>query len=132
MFETIKAVGPPQIPGVPHAIKIEYGNANTFYLSGVVGITIEDGVKIPDSFEEEVRLAFKYVKNIVEEAKGTMENVVRLEVYLKASVTGPNWNTFKEVQAEFFSGDYSPARIPMTVLEVAANANVMLGVVAVV
>jgi reactive intermediate/imine deaminase len=77
---------------------------NTLYVSGQVPRRA-DGT-IPDGIEAQTRLVLDKIKNLVEEAGGTLEDVVKTTVFLtdRADFAGMN-----RVYAEYFT-EVPPAR----------------------
>ena len=77
---------------------------NTLYLSGVTGV--DPTTKGPVTPEEEARLVMNQVKQVVEQAGMTMDDVVSLQV---PCTDLSNYDAFNGVYRTYFHGDY-PAR----------------------
>jgi len=79
---------------------------NITYISGQIGINPKTGELVPGVFREQAKQVFLNLANIVKAAGGTMDDIVKLTVYLT------DLNDFKEVNNTFegfFSEPY-PAR----------------------
>jgi endoribonuclease L-PSP, putative len=70
------AVGP-----YSQAVAVEAGK-RTVYLSGQIGLKPGTGELVSDNFEEQVRQAFANLKAVVDAAGGTLENIVKLTLFL--------------------------------------------------
>ena len=76
------------------------------FCSGQLGLVPETGNIIEGGIEEETRQACKNIKNVLEAAGSSLENVVKTTVFLRDMNEFAKMNT---VYGEFFSGQ-SPAR----------------------
>lgn len=79
---------------------------NTVYLSGQIPLNPETGEVVAGGFAEETHQVFKNFKAIVEEAGGTLDDVVKINAFLTDL---GNFATFNEIMAQYFSKPY-PAR----------------------
>ena len=80
-------------------------SGNMLYASGQIPINPATG-EIPEGVEAQARQALTNVKNLIEAAGGSMDNVVKTSVFIK------DMNDFakiNEIYAEFFTEPY-PAR----------------------
>jgi 2-iminobutanoate/2-iminopropanoate deaminase len=77
---------------------------NTLYIAGTTGV--DPTTKGPVSVEEESRLVLNNVKQVVEQAGMTMDDIVQFQVYCTDL---SNYDTFNGVYKTFFKGDF-PAR----------------------
>jgi reactive intermediate/imine deaminase len=77
---------------------------NTLYIAGTTGV--DPTTKGPVSPTEEARLVMNRVKQVVEQAGMTMDDIVSLQVFC-TDLT--NYKTFNGVYETYFHGDY-PAR----------------------
>lgn len=75
------------------------------YTSGVIPVVPETG-KIPEGSKAQARQAFTNMKNLVEAAGCSMEQVVKTTVFIKEM---DDFGAINEVYAEFFPAPY-PAR----------------------
>jgi 2-iminobutanoate/2-iminopropanoate deaminase len=78
---------------------------NTLYIAGHIGLDAKTGAP-PASAEDEARLVMDGIKQTVESAGLTMEDVVTVQVFCTDL---KNYETFNNVYKTYFHGDY-PAR----------------------
>lgn len=76
------------------------------FLSGTTGLDPATGQLISNSFEEQLRQAFKNVKIILEEAGSSMNKIIKTTLFM---VTGNDFAIVNKVYTEFFPTD-PPAR----------------------
>jgi len=76
------------------------------FVSGQIPIDPKTGKLVEGEFKEKVRRVMENIKAIVEAAGGSLENVVKVTVYL--SDIG-KFSEFNEVYSEYFK-DHKPAR----------------------
>ncbi|ABF41240.1 Endoribonuclease L-PSP [Candidatus Koribacter versatilis Ellin345] len=77
---------------------------NTLYIAGTTGV--EPDTKGPVTAEQEARMTMDKVKQVVEQAGMTMDDIVQFQVF--ATDLG-NYDTFNSVYKTYFKGDF-PAR----------------------
>ena len=93
--------------------------ANGFlFLSGQVGI--DQGGKLADDFDLEVRQIFRNIEAVLSEQKLTFDNIVSVTVYLKDM---QNFKRLNDIYKTYFNG-YYPSRTCIAVLELPLKANV--------
>jgi 2-iminobutanoate/2-iminopropanoate deaminase len=112
--------------GFSQAWKIN-GAKSIVFLAGQTGVD-DDGEFIShDDFEGEVRLMFKNMERVMQEAGGSLNDVVRITVFIKDM---SKIDEFTRIKKEIF-GDYQPAQsaigvsclaIPDLTFEVEATA----------
>ena len=78
---------------------------NTLYIAGHIGLDAKTGAP-PASAEDEARLVMDGIKQTVESAGLTMDDVVSVQVFCTDL---KNYETFNNVYKTYFHGDY-PAR----------------------
>jgi 2-iminobutanoate/2-iminopropanoate deaminase len=78
---------------------------NTLYIAGHIGLDAKTGMP-PASAEEEARMAMDEIKQTVESAGLTMDEVVSLQIFCTDLKL---YDTFNGVYKTYFHGDY-PAR----------------------
>ncbi|HCP79858.1 MAG: reactive intermediate/imine deaminase [Pusillimonas sp.] len=66
----------------PYSQAIAAGNGKTVYLSGQIGLEPGTGELISENFEGQVRQSFANLKAVIEAAGGTLDSIVRLNLYL--------------------------------------------------
>jgi 2-iminobutanoate/2-iminopropanoate deaminase len=99
--------------------------ANGFlFLSGQVGI--DEGGKLADDFDLEVRQIFKNIDAVLSEQKLTFDNIVSVTVYLKDML---NFKRLNDIYKTYFNG-YYPSRTCIAVLELPLKANVEMTITA--
>jgi enamine deaminase RidA (YjgF/YER057c/UK114 family) len=112
--------------GFSQAWKIE-GGQTVVFLAGQTGVDDAGEFISHDDFEGEVRLMFENMRRVMEAAGGSLENVVRLTVFIKDM--SKIWE-FTRIKKEIF-GSYQPAQsgigvvclaIPELTFEVEATA----------
>ena len=77
---------------------------NTLYIAGATGV--DPTTKGSPTPEEEARLVMNQIKQVVEQAGMTMDDIVSLQVFCTDLV---NYDVFNGVYSTYFHGDY-PAR----------------------
>ena len=77
---------------------------DTLYIAGTTGV--DPSTKAPVTAEEEARLVMNQVKQVVEQAGMTTDDIVSLQVFCTDLA---NYDTFNSVYKTYFHGDY-PAR----------------------
>ncbi|MBB3184607.1 reactive intermediate/imine deaminase [Halomonas fontilapidosi] len=88
----------------PYSQAIKAGN--TVYLSGQIPLDPTRMELVSDDFEAQARQVFTNLKAVCEEAAGTLQDVVKLNLYL---VDLDNFAVVNKVMEEFFDKPY-PAR----------------------
>lgn len=94
-------------PTYTQAVRVT-GAQTILFLSGQVAYDKEGGVSHRGDFKGQAREAFRALKALVEEAGGTMENIVKLNTYLTDIRYRPD---LVPVRQEFF-----PKRSPASTL----------------
>jgi reactive intermediate/imine deaminase len=77
---------------------------DTLYIAGTTGV--DPTTKAPVTPEEEARLVMTQVKQVVEQAGMTMDDIVSMQVFCTDLA---NYDAFNSVYKTYFKGDY-PAR----------------------
>ncbi|HPC05987.1 MAG TPA: RidA family protein [Anaerolineaceae bacterium] len=119
----IKAPAAPKPIG-PYSAAVKAGPF--LFCSGQLGLVPETGNIIEGGIEEETRQACKNIKNVLEAAGSSLENVVKTTVFLRDMNEFAKMNT---VYGEFFSGQ-SPARSAVQVAALPKFAAVEIEVIA--
>lgn len=113
-------VHPPR--GYSHAVKA----GNTLYVSGQVALDIEGKLVGRGDIEAQARQVFTNLKNILEEAGGSLANAVKLTVLLTHH---GSLDAYRTVRAEFFPG--SPPAITLHVISSLADKDYLIEVEAI-
>ena len=79
---------------------------NTVYVSGQVAFDKEDRVVGKGDIEAQARQVFENMKAVLEAAGGTLDDVVRINVYLTDVLNRPG---FHRVRERYFKPDRLPA-----------------------
>ncbi len=90
---TLKSVHP--TVGYSHASKA----GNTLYIAGQVAQDVDGNLVGRGDFEAQVRQVYENLKNIVQEAGGTLQNIVKMSTFL----THYNYiETYRSVRNQYF------------------------------
>ena len=94
---------PADFKGLPFSDGVLVGN--TLYIAGHIGLDTKTGAP-PASAEDEARLAMEQIKQTVEAAGMTMDDLVSVQIFCTDLKL---YETFNGVYKTYFHGDY-PAR----------------------
>lgn len=72
----------PQYRNYSHAVEVS-GNSRLLFISGLNGY-LSDGMTMPDSFEEQGEIIWRYIGIILKSAGMAYENIVSLRTYLSS------------------------------------------------
>jgi reactive intermediate/imine deaminase len=92
---------------------------NTVYLSGQIGLNPQT-MHLVEGFKQEAQQTFKNFATVVATAGGTLDNIVKLNVYL---LDMTNFALVNEVMAQYFRKPY-PARAAVAVKELPKGASI--------
>ncbi len=113
-------------PTAPYSQAIKAGN--TVYLAGVCGDDPETDMIVGDGdIKIETKYAMENLKNTIEAAGGTMEDIVMVSVFVKDINMMADFN---EVYKTYFK--VLPARKAMQIVDLAGGANLELDAIAVI
>lgn len=106
--EIISTVNAPQAIGTySQAVKVD----NIVYISGQIPL-VPETMEVPEGeFAEHVRQVFRNLSAITEAAGGTINDIVKLNIFMTDL---NNFATVNEVMAEFFAQPY-PARAALEI-----------------
>lgn len=123
-FADRKAVQPKEFPtGRPFSPGVWAGN--TLYVAGQIGSDLKTG-KIPDKFEDEVKVCLENIGVILKEAGLSHDDVVTVHVYLTDMTLFPRMNS---VYTTFFK-EPRPARTTVGVAGLVGTAKIEITVTA--
>ncbi|CAM4435187.1 MAG: 2-iminobutanoate/2-iminopropanoate deaminase [Legionellaceae bacterium] len=108
------ANAPSAIGNYSQAIKV----LNTVYLSGQIPLNPLSGKLIEDGMEAQIHQVFQNLKAVAEAAGGTINHIVKLNIYL-TDLT--HFSLVNEIMAHYFSEPY-PARAIIGVSALPKNA----------
>ncbi|ALM83039.1 Rid family detoxifying hydrolase [Bordetella sp. N] len=66
----------------PYSQAVAVNGGKTVYLSGQIGLEPDTGEMVSENFEAQVRQAFENMQAVIKEAGGTLENIVKLTLFL--------------------------------------------------
>ena len=113
-------------PTAPYSQAVKVGNI--VYLAGACrDLRNTDQIVGDGDIKIEAKYALENIKPAVEEAAGTMENVVKMNVFVKDIKMMKDFN---EVYSTYFPVD-PPARIAMQITDLAGGANLEIDGVAI-
>ncbi|MCW8195637.1 RidA family protein [Proteobacteria bacterium 005FR1] len=107
---------PQAIGTYSQAVKVN----NTIYLSGQIPLDPASMTLVEGGFAEQAHQVFKNLRAVCEAANGTLQDIVKLNIYLTDL---SNFATVNEVMAEYFEAPY-PARAAVGVKELPKGAQV--------
>ena len=102
----------------PYSQAIKAGN--TVYMSGQIPLDSATMEIVSDDFEAQARQVFSNLQAVCEEAAGSLQDIVKLNLYL---VDLGNFAIVNKVMEEFFTAPY-PARAAVGVKALPKNAQV--------
>lgn len=112
------------------AVKVDLSECTLLYVSGKLA-TVDSVRLVGSTMKEQARQALTNVKNIVEHAGGTMDNVVRIRLF----ITQWDDETFRQIheaRAEFFRPGHYPSSTLIQVTRLAREALIEIDVDAVI
>lgn len=99
------------------------------FVSGQVGIDPQTGAMAGDDVASQARQCLENLKAILSEAGSSLEDVVKVTVYLK---TIADYAAVNEIYAQYFNSSAPPARAAFGGLELPAGAQVEIECIAIV
>ncbi len=96
------------------------------FVSGQVPIDPSTGELVRDDFEKAVRRVLENLKAIVEAAGGTLDDVVKVTVYMKDL---SRFQEFNKIYAEYFTG-VKPARVVIEAARIPLDADLEVEAIA--
>jgi 2-iminobutanoate/2-iminopropanoate deaminase len=96
-------------PGGPYSHAVVAGD--TIYLAGAVP-SLPDGTRVTGSFAEQAHAAFKNLVAVAEAAGSSLDQAVRVGVYLRNFADFAEMN---EIYAQYIKGDNLPVRTTLPV-----------------
>lgn len=102
----------------PYSQAVKAGN--TVYMSGQIPLSPETMEIVSDDFEAQARQVFTNLQAVCEEAAGSLQDIVKLNLYL---VDLGNFAIVNQVMEEYFTAPY-PARAAVGVKALPKGAQV--------
>lgn len=96
------------------------------FIAGQIPLDPESGELVKDDFEKASRRAIENLKAIVEAAGGTLDNIVKVTVYIRDI---SRFGEFNKIYAEYFKHT-KPARAVIEVSNLPLNAQVEIEAIA--
>jgi reactive intermediate/imine deaminase len=115
---------PSAIGTYSQAVKV----GNTVYVSGQIPLVPDTMTVVEGDFAEHVRQIFRNLQGVIEAAGGTLQDIVKLGVYLTDM---SNFTTVNEVMSEFVQEPY-PARAAVGVAALPKGVSVEMDAIVVV
>jgi 2-iminobutanoate/2-iminopropanoate deaminase len=109
----------------PYSPAIEVNN--TLYVSGQIGVDQATGKLVEGKIEEQTRQVLKNLKNVIEKAGYSMDNVAKCTVLLSDISF---YSTVNQIYMEFFPKD-PPARMAFAVKDLPMGAMIEIDAIAV-
>lgn len=109
-------------PGGPYSQAVVAGD--TVYLAGAIP-ALADGTRVTGSFAEQAHAAFGNLAAVAEAAGGSLDQAVRVGVYLRDFADFAEMN---EIFAQYFTGAHPPVRttIPVALEGMAIEVDAIL------
>ncbi|MFC4064904.1 RidA family protein [Actinoplanes subglobosus] len=95
--------------GGPYSHAVIAGD--TIYLAGAIP-ALPDGTRVTGTFAEQAHAAFRNLAIVAEEAGASLDDAVRVGVYLRDFADFPEMN---EIYREYIKGDHLPVRTTLPV-----------------
>ena len=108
--------------GGPYSQAVVAGD--TVYLAGAIP-ALPDGTRVTGSFAEQAHAAFRNLAAAAEAAGGSLEQAVRVGVYLKDF---GDFAALNEIFAQYLTGEHPPVRttIPVDLVDMAIEIDAIL------
>lgn len=101
---------------------------NIIYTSGQLPIDPKNGELLRGDIEKETKLCLENVKAIIEEAEGTLEDIVKVNIYV---TNMDNFSRINKVYGEYFD-EHKPARSLVEVSKLPQNGDIEIEAVAII
>lgn len=98
---------------------------NTVYLSGQIPLQPDTMEMVSDDIEQQIKQVFENLKAVAEAAGGSLEDVVKLTVYL---IDLKNFPLVNQIMPQYFSEPY-PARTTIGVAALPKGSQVEMDVI---
>jgi reactive intermediate/imine deaminase len=104
--------------GYSHAAEIDLGKSKMLILSGQVALDAEGKIVGENNFEQQTEQVFKNIKAIVEDSGGTMNDLVKITIYLRDISTIVK---FREIRNKYLNVNNPPASTLVEISDLARD-----------
>jgi 2-iminobutanoate/2-iminopropanoate deaminase len=104
--------------GYSHAAEIDLGKSKMLIISGQVAMDVEGKVVGENNFEQQTEQVFKNIKAIIENSGGTMNDVVKITIYLRDV---SNITKFREIRNKYINVNNPPASTLVEITDLARD-----------
>jgi reactive intermediate/imine deaminase len=94
-----------QPKGYSHSAEIDLGNCRMIVISGQIALDNKGNLIGKDNLAEQTEQVFTNIKNIVAESGGTLDDVVKIGIYM---IDVTQIQAFREVRNKFFNPQKPP------------------------
>jgi 2-iminobutanoate/2-iminopropanoate deaminase len=94
-----------QTKGYSHSVEIDLGNCKMIIISGQIALDNKGNLIGKDNLAEQTEQVFTNIKNIITESGGTMDNVIKIGIYM---LDISQVQTFRDVRNKFFNQQKPP------------------------
>ena len=91
--------------GYSHSVEIDLGNCKMVIISGQIALDNKGNLIGKDNLAEQTEQVFTNIKNIVTESGGTMDDVIKIGIYM---IDITQVQTMRDVRNKFFNQQKSP------------------------
>ena len=91
--------------GYSHSVEIDLGNCKMVIISGQIALDNKGNLIGKDNLAEQTEQVFTNIKNIVAESGGTMDDVIKIGIYM---VDITQVQTMRDVRNKFFNQQKPP------------------------
>ncbi|ULQ57102.1 RidA family protein [Flavihumibacter rivuli] len=91
--------------GYSHTAEIDLGNCKMVMISGQIALDNKGNLIGKGNLAEQTEQVFKNLKNIVQESGGTMDDIVRIGIYM---IDVSQVQTMREIRSRFFNQQNPP------------------------
>lgn len=104
--------------GYSHAAEIDLGKSKMLMISGQVALDVEGKIVGENNFEQQTEQVFKDIKAIVEHSGGTMNDLVKITIYLRDV---SNIVKFREIRNKYINVNNPPASTLVEITDLARD-----------
>lgn len=116
-------LAPPPIGSYNQAVML----GDMLYTSGQIPMNLETGLVEKEDIKKATQMVMNYLKAILNEAKLTFENVVKVSIFVKDM---DDFQTINEVFSVYFNAATAPARETVEVARLPKDAPIEISLIA--